>query len=63
MESTVTVSVTWKNLRTGELLINNETVSASATYSTQLGQDFDYAAKIAVNRAAERVVELMETKW
>ncbi len=63
MESIVTVSVTWKNLRTGELLINNETISASATYSTQLGQDFDYAAKIAVNRAAERVVELMETKW
>jgi hypothetical protein len=63
METIVTVSVNWKNLRTGELLINNETVSASATYSTQLGQDFDYAAKIAVNRAAERVVELMETKW
>ena len=63
MESIVTVSVTWKNLRTGELLVNNETVSASATYSAQLGQDFDYAAKIAVNRAAERVVELMETKW
>jgi len=55
METTVMVSVTWKNLRTGELLVNNETVSASATYSTQLGQDFD--------RAAERVVELMETKW
>jgi len=63
METTVMVSVTWKNLRTGELLVNNETVSASATYSTQLGQNFDYAAKIAVNRAAERVVELMETKW
>jgi hypothetical protein len=63
METIVRVSVSWKNLRTGELLINNETVSASATYSAQLGQNFDYAAKIAVNRAAERVVELMETKW
>lgn len=63
METAVTVSVTWKNLRTGELLVNNETVTASATYSAQLGQDFDYAANIAVNRAAERVVELMETKW
>jgi hypothetical protein len=62
-ETHVTVTVSWKNLETGELLINGEKASASATYSSQLGQDFDYAAKVAVNRAAERVVELMQTKW
>ncbi|MHC5059544.1 MAG: LPS assembly lipoprotein LptE [Planctomycetota bacterium] len=62
-EAQVTVSVTWKNLETGELLINGENAHGSATYSTQLGQDFDYASKVAVNRAAERVVELMQKKW
>ena len=62
-EAQVIVTVSWKNLETGELLINGEKANASATYSSQLGQDFDYAAKVAVNRAAERVVELMQTKW
>ena len=60
METTAVVTVSWKNLKTGEILINNERVSASSTYSTQLGQDFSYAADAAVNRAAEKVVELME---
>lgn len=57
------VTVSWKNLRTGELLINNETVTAAATYSAEMGQDFDYSAAVAANRAAQRVVELMEETW
>ena len=67
-ETTVVVSVSWKNLRTGELLINNENVMASASYSPKLpsqsgSSGFQYSADVAVNRAAERVVELMETSW
>ena len=62
-EAQLTVSVSWKNLETGELLINGAEASASASYSPQLGQDFDYAAKTATNRVAERVVELMQTNW
>ena len=62
-EAQVTVSVSWKNLETGELLINGASASASASFSAQLGQDFDYAMKVATNRVAERVVELMQTKW
>lgn len=62
-EVIINVSVSWKNLRTGELLINNESVSGSSTYSAQLGQEFEYGAAVAANRAAERVVELMEEKW
>ncbi len=57
------VTVNWKNLETGELLIDNEIVTASSTYSSQLGQDFDYSAAVAANRAAQRVVELMEETW
>ncbi len=62
-EANALVTVSWKNLRTGELLINNEETHAFASYSTQLGQDFDYGAKVAVNRAAQKVVELMEESW
>jgi len=57
------VIVSWKNLKTGELLINSEKVTASASFSPQLGQDFDYSAAVAANRAAQRVVELMEETW
>ena len=62
-EANVIVTVSWKNLRTGELLINNKKTHAFASYSTQLGQDFDYGARVAVNRAAQKVVELMEESW
>lgn len=62
-ETRVFVTVSWKNLKTGELFIDNETVEATATFSSQAGQDFEYASRVALNRAAERVVELMQTKW
>jgi len=57
------VTVKWKNLKTGELLINSKDAKATGTYSIQLGQDFEYAANVAVNRAADRVIELMELPW
>ena len=63
-ETIMRVAVSWKNLKTGELLINNETIVGSSTYSDRLaGQDFDYSANLAANRAAVRVVELMEKGW
>ena len=62
-ETLVAVSVSWKNLRTGELLINNEDVTSSATYSPQMSQPFEYSANLAVNKAAQKVVELMEISW
>ena len=57
------VTVNWKNLENGQLLIDNEIVTASSTFSPQLGQNFDYSAAVAANRAAQRVVELMEETW
>lgn len=62
-EATVNVVVNWKNLKTGELLVDNKTAIGMASYSSELGQDFDYAARVAVNNAAVRVVELMEKPW
>ena len=55
--------VSWKNLRTGELLIDNKTVTASATYSQWQSQSFAYGSTLAANSLAERIVELMESGW
>lgn len=59
------VRVSWKNLKTGELLINNEEVIGYAGYSNYVtpAESFEYAADLAVNRAAEKVVELMQSPW
>lgn len=55
--------VNWKNLKTGELLINNKSVNASATYSEWQNQGFSYASTLAANNLARRIVELMEKEW
>lgn len=55
--------VNWKNLKTGQLLIDNESVSASATYSEWQSQGFGYASALAANNLARRIVELMENQW
>lgn len=62
-ETLVNVKVTWKDLKTGSLLIDGEKVFASSSYSPQLGQEFEYSIDRAVNKAAVRVVELMENRW
>ena len=53
----------WKNLKTGELLIDNELVSASASYSGYQQQDFKYGSTLAANNLARKIVELMEKRW
>ena len=63
VETYAKISVTWKNLKTGDILVDNEEVNAAASYSSQLGQDLDEASRVALNRAAEKVVELMEKGW
>ena len=55
--------VNWKNLKTGELLINNKSVNASSTYSEWQNQGFSYASTLAANNLARRIVELMEKEW
>jgi len=55
--------VNWKNLKTGQLLIDSQSAMASASYSSLLQQDFKYASSLAANKLAQRIVELMEKKW
>jgi hypothetical protein len=62
-EAVLRAVVNWKNLKTGELLINNRVVTASASYSPYQNQDFNYASTLAANNLARRIVELMEKEW
>ena len=59
----LTAVVNWKNLKTGQLLIDNQTVAASATFSDFQMQEFKYASTLAANNLAQKIVELMENRW
>ena len=62
-EVEVQAVVNWKNLKTGQLMIDHLKVSASASYSPFQQQDFKYASALAANNLAQNIVELMERKW
>jgi len=62
-EVQLTAVVSWKNLKTGQLLIDNQSVSAQATFSEFQKQDFSYASALAANNLAQKIVELMQKKW
>jgi len=55
--------VSWKNLKTGELLIDSQSLAASASYSELQNQGFKYASSLAANKLAIKIVESMEKKW
>jgi len=55
--------VTWKNRRTGELLLDDVEVMAAADFSQFQGQGEAYASKLAANRLAESIVDAMREKW
>jgi hypothetical protein len=55
--------VNWKNLKTGQLMMDQLKVSASAGYSQYQQQDFKYASTLAANKLALKIVEQMERKW
>ncbi len=62
-EVTIDAEISWKSLKTGELLIDSQKVQGSASYSQWQNQGFDYASSLAANNLAVRIVELMEKQW
>lgn len=62
-EVELTALVNWKNLKTGDLLIDNLSLSATANYSEYQQQDIKYASNLAANNLARKIVGLMEVKW
>jgi hypothetical protein len=62
-EIVLTATVDWKNLKTGQFLVEGKEVTASATWSEWQNQGIAYGTSLAANKLAERIVELMETPW
>ena len=62
-EVVLTAVVNWKNLKTGTLMIDNQTITAASSYSSFQNQDFTYASTVAANKLARTIVELMENPW
>ncbi len=62
-EVILTATVNWKNLKTGRMMMNNQTVTAAASYSEFLRQDFTYASTLAANKLAQKIVEVMQNNW
>ena len=55
--------VRWKNLKTGDYLIDGRRVSASMSFSPFQDQSAAYASGVTENRLADLIVELMQKPW
>ena len=55
--------VSWKDMKTGEFLLENHRVNAAASYSQWLNQSFEYASTLAANKLAENIVDQMTIQW
>jgi len=62
-EVVLTATVNWKNLKTGRMMMNNQSVTAAASFSEFLHQDFTYASSLAANKLAQKIVEMMQDNW
>jgi len=64
-ELTVKVSFTWKDLRTGKVLVEQPHLVVAQAYITQppLESDFFQGSEKAVNEVARRIVEHLEAPW
>lgn len=59
--ATLIVSFQWKDLRTGEVLVNHPRFVQTVDYIRPVGEDFYHAMQRACDRMAERIVEQMES--
>ena len=71
LQFSIMVNVTWENLRTGEVLAQQEVPVApeaiplisSAQFAPELGQSQATALQTAVSNLARHIVNMMETPW
>lgn len=59
----LTVDVTWKDLRSGKMLLDNQRLAVTGDYVVLLGGGSRSAIRQASNEMAVRIVEAMETPW
>lgn len=61
--ATVLMSFQWKDLRTGEVLVDRPNFVQTVDYIRPLGEDFHHGSQRAMDRLAERIVEEMQSDW
>ncbi len=59
--ATLVVSWQWKDLRTGEVLVDRPRFVHTVDYIRPVGEEFHHAMQRDVDKMAESIVELMET--
>jgi hypothetical protein len=59
----ITATVSLKNRRTGEVLMDKVEFAAAADFSAFQSQGDAYASKLAANRLADKIVDSMRKKW
>ena len=59
----VLAEVTWKDLRSGKLLLDRQQFRFSGNYSALQNDSIEVATREAVNKMAVDIVEAMETGW
>ncbi|MFW6132468.1 MAG: LPS assembly lipoprotein LptE [Planctomycetota bacterium] len=65
LELTVYVSFTWKDLRSGDVLVQRSNFPVSSAYITHapFSRDFFLGSEDVLNDLARRIVEQMQTGW
>jgi len=65
LEATFTVSFTWTDLRNGKELVKREAFPATGRYvpPNPFNQTFFTGSREAIDQAAQRIVEQLETGW
>jgi hypothetical protein len=63
LQATFIIRFEWKDLRTGQVLVNQPRFMQSIEYIPPIGETFDNASDAALDDLAERMVEQMMTSW
>ena len=62
-EVTLLATITWEDLRSGDLIMDEQKIRVSGNYTVLLGAGRDSAAKEAANELAVQIVQAMEEPW
>jgi hypothetical protein len=60
---TVVVNFTWKDLRSGRILVERKSFNRSSTEIPQIGERVDDAEQLAIERLAAAIVDQMQADW
>jgi outer membrane lipopolysaccharide assembly protein LptE/RlpB len=60
---TVVVNFTWKDLRSGRIIVERKKFNRSATEIPQIGERVEDAEQLAIERIASAIVDQMQSDW